>query len=329
MEDDRERFRIVRGDTELHIGGLAQTQLDSTSVEDEERVEAVLRRVRISLRARLGEWIRGHIEPDFVEDRVFLNSAYLLLNLHEGLRIRFGRSSRPFSALDDVSAEDLVPIERGARLRGVTAFDHYRLLEESAHAGRADGVQVSGSFPDLPLEPRYALGYFLGGVDEDGEDLDIDQLAAQLSVRPIAKLTVTAAWTNIRHRRDDSNESRRGDAFELSASWGEPDEEGLYLLVTGTGGVLSRFPDEHFFGGQIWAAYRSPELSSLITGVQPILRVSHGRPIGIQRELGGTLITPGVNVYLGGKNRIMLNVDLWRGRSERAESVKAQFQLAF
>ena len=47
-------------------------------------------------------------------------------------------------------------------------------------------------------------------------------------------------------------------------------------------------------------------------------------------EGGGTLVTPGVNLYLGGLNRIMFNWDFWNPLTgESQNSFKTQFQLAF
>ncbi len=44
----------------------------------------------------------------------------------------------------------------------------------------------------------------------------------------------------------------------------------------------------------------------------------------------GTLFTPGINVYLGGLNRVMFNYDLWSPDGAGTEgSFKVQFQLGF
>jgi hypothetical protein len=45
---------------------------------------------------------------------------------------------------------------------------------------------------------------------------------------------------------------------------------------------------------------------------------------------GGTLVTPGVNLWLGALNRFSVNYDIWNSQTgESAQSFKAQFQLAF
>jgi hypothetical protein len=41
-------------------------------------------------------------------------------------------------------------------------------------------------------------------------------------------------------------------------------------------------------------------------------------------------VTPGINLYLGGQNRVMFNYDFWNPTDgERQGSFKTQFQLAF
>ena len=72
-------------------------------------------------------------------------------------------------------------------------------------------------------------------------------------------------------------------------------------------------------------------ISRAISTVEPVLRLSHGRVDDGPGRAGGTLITPGLNVYFGGLNRVMFNYDVWspRGDGDVERSFKAMFQLAF
>lgn len=74
-------------------------------------------------------------------------------------------------------------------------------------------------------------------------------------------------------------------------------------------------------------------MSRAISAIEPILRASYSDTESDAGAVvpGGTLLTPGVNIYFGPLNRIMLNYDHWLGGdgSEDASSFKAMFQLAF
>ena len=67
------------------------------------------------------------------------------------------------------------------------------------------------------------------------------------------------------------------------------------------------------------------------TMVEPVFRLSVGDPDDGALTAAGTLLTPGMNLYLGPLNRIMLNLDLWLadGGAEDVRSFKAMFQLGF
>jgi hypothetical protein len=68
--------------------------------------------------------------------------------------------------------------------------------------------------------------------------------------------------------------------------------------------------------------------------VEPVFRASYSdtdASSGAPMVSGGTLLTPGINVYFGPLNRIMLNYDIWLGDGDTpdAQSLKAMFQLGF
>jgi hypothetical protein len=109
---------------------------------------------------------------------------------------------------------------------------------------------------------------------------------------------------------------------------------GFHLLAELSRGDLDPFADAQFGGAQTWLAYRTGALSAVVTALEPVLRVSYAETDDAGTGLvipGGTLLTPGINVYFGPLNRIMLNYDVWLGGddSQDARSFKAMFQLGF
>ncbi|HEY0810774.1 MAG TPA: hypothetical protein VGD49_11465, partial [Longimicrobiales bacterium] len=67
-----------------------------------------------------------------------------------------------------------------------------------------------------------------------------------------------------------------------------------------------------------------------IYGVEIAARASYGDPLREVEEDEGLLLTPGVNVYFFGRNRLMFNWDLYMtstrlGESENALRAQVQF----
>ena len=102
-------------------------------------------------------------------------------------------------------------------------------------------------------------------------------------------------------------------------------------------GIVPESAGAEFRGAQGWVGYRTGRVSSGISAVEPLLRVSYGDPDvdgdgGIVDAAGGTLVTPGVNLWLGGLNRIAINWELWNpdvDGEETVHSAKVLFQMAF
>ncbi|MDP9348196.1 MAG: hypothetical protein M3P24_03495, partial [Gemmatimonadota bacterium] len=117
----------------------------------------------------------------------------------------------------------------------------------------------------------------------------------------------------------------RGNAFEVDLEYGAF-APGFHFLGEVAVGDLPPGGEERFAAQQAWLGYRTRPLSAAVSALEPIFRVSLS-----DVEEGGTLLTPGINIYFGPLNRVMLNYDLWRprGDGETEGSFKANFQLAF
>lgn len=351
---------------EVSFDGLVQTQFNTSSLDralavgdpdpgsgntpdvDGPRVndtELLLRRVRLGATARIGEWIIGRIQPEFSTSTIELNEAYLLLQLNPGLEFLAGKGGRPFGLIDATVAPRLIPIERGARIRGIQPLELYGILEELAYAGRSVGVQILGAPEGAPLDLSYSFGYFNGALAESGGEADIEQLAGRVTVRPLEQVQIGGAITSRLFTCENSDDTAgctgggadRGASYLIDAQYGESGRAGLYLLGELATGVFDPFTNLRFRGGQLWLAYRTPPVSDRLTGIQPLFRVSYGdlddQPSSPTEQPGvatGTLFTPGINVYLGGLNRVMFNYDLWSPDGADTEgSFEVQFQLGF
>ena len=324
---------------EIEIGGRVQTQLNTTSVEGEQPSEVILRRVRLEARVKVNDVVSGKVQPDFAGDRVSLKDAYLRLAFAPAFEVLAGKAHRPFSTIEITSSTRQLPIERGAVIRGLSGpLDEFSLVNGLRYSDRDIGVQVLGKLAGAPLGLSYAAGVFRGPVHGQVGAQDSYQYAARLGLQPVPRLKLGAAWSS-RHFayetvEGEDPELERGNAFEVDAEWGAY-APGLHLLGEVAVGDYDPATGTEFTGAQGWLGYRTGALGSKVTGVEPIFRASYGavdrEENGVEEELGGTLFTPGINVYFGPLNRVMFNYDVWRprGGGETESSFKAMFQVAF
>lgn len=328
------------------MGGLVQTQFNTSDRRGADRTELLLRRVRLSANARVSPLVSGRIQTELAGaaegGSAELNEAYVLFELAPALGVLVGKGGRPFGIIDATTAQNLVPIERGARFRGAQAVELYRALEALAYAGRSVGVQVLGEAAGL----TYAAGYFSGATGEEGTDADIRQLAARVQAEPVRGVLVGAAATSRAFARDappgldgdeatgadPSGEARRGAGYALDVQVGRYGRPGLHVLAEVVTGTLDPFRDHGFRGVQAWLAYRAPVAGGLLEAVEPMLRASSADLDGPLGASGGTLVTPGLNLYAAGDTRLALNADVFlpsEGDAGTLFAFRAQVQIAF
>lgn len=322
-------LRITSDALRLDVGGRVQTQLNTTSVDTEPDAEIFLRRVRLELELGVSELVSGRLQPDFAGDRVSLKDAYVQLAFSPALRVLAGKAHRPFGLLEQTSAVRILPIERGASIRGVGGFDEYRLMNSLGYSDRDIGFQVLGAPRGAPLSFSYAAGVFAGPrLPERPANTSPFQFAARGVVQPVSDVRIGAGWSARPFSPSGTVAARRGHAFEVDLELGGFDP-GLHFLGELTTGDFDPFADAEFTGAQGWLGYRTQPLGERVSTIEPILRVSYGDVDGVTTGPdGGTLVTPGINIYLGGSNRVMFNYDIWSG-DESARSFKTQFQLVF
>jgi hypothetical protein len=112
--------------------------------------------------------------------------------------------------------------------------------------------------------------------------------------------------------------------------------DGVLLQLTLAGGdnwkirdaqdALAKFMAAQAVGSYFYAMSGDARLS----GVEPLVRVSMGDPDIAHDDDGGAVVTPGLMFYLGGKNKIGANVDIYSPQSGNTEcSFKVQMFLYF
>ena len=333
-------FAVTTPDSSARItfGGRAQAVFNTTSVDDEPGTQMELRRVRLEANLQLGRVVSGRIQPDFAGNRVVLKDVYVRFALDPALQILAGQAHRPFGVISPYSTVRLLPIEKGVRIRGVEdAYDHFNLPSELGYSDRDVGLQLRGEPRNAPLGLSYAAGWFNGPARGDAPRSNSGQLVARVSAAPVGGVRIGASWSRrdfIEVDDDDVELDREsGDAWGADVEVGS-ERGGVHLIGEVSYGDFDPFADAKFLGVQGIAAYRTGPMSSTIAAVEPLLRVSHGDPGyeggPLADATGGTLFTPGVNIWLGGLNRIAVNYEIWNPQTgETARSFKTMFQLAF
>ncbi len=336
QEQPTTRWRVNAA--EIEIAGRLQAQLNTTTAETEPAMEMLLRRVRLEARVRVNDLVSGRIQPDFAGDRVSVKDAFIRLDFAPGFQLLAGQAHRPFSLVEITSSTRILPVERGARLRGVDAAEHYALVNGLRYSDRDVGLQLLGSFADLPLSPTYQAGIFAGPLQRQVGNENSYQLAARATIAPLPRVRLGGAvsrrdFARAVPERQSGWELSTGTAYSLDVQYGTF-APGLHLIGEVAIGDLDPIRGDSFLGAQGWLAYRTGAAGP-ISAVEPLLRASYGSldlADTLRPDTGGLLLTPGINLYLGGLNRVMLNYDFWAPAAEdrrREGGAKLQFQLAF
>lgn len=335
---------------EVKVGGSAQFQFSTTSVDLGDDVAGSaweMRRVRPTIDVTIDEWIEARIQPDVAMGRLRIADAYVNLGFTDALAVQVGQFKKPFSQLELTSSTKLIVIERGLRMRGLTSElsasglfetidgalivpEHYEILEELGYLGRDLGVQIHGG--------RGRVGYALGLFNGEGSD-QIDEhggksVAGRLVVTPTESVPFRiGGGLSYREAFDDGDRSSTGTAFEVDAEWGDFRAAGLHVQAElATGDNLGSATDESFLGAQALAAWFFPLAGAKLEGFELDGRVSYGDPRTDVDNDEAWLFTPGAVFYFYGRNRLMLNWDVFVPSADALETrnaFRAQLQVHF
>lgn len=320
---------VRTGGVELTVNARVHTQFNTTSVDSVPIQESLVRRAGLQIGMRADPRVSGRLQVEFAGDRARLGSAYVQLSFTPALQLIVGNAHRPFGLLVQTSSNRILPVERGTQIRGLPrVWDETALVARLGYANRDVGVQLEGAPVGAPLGLFYAVGIFNGPARDPEVRVGTHQVGARVGVRPGRNMAVAASWS----RRDFVHGSRReaGRAVAVDVEVGTY-APGLHLMAEAVAGDFNPIQGTRFAGAQAWLGYRSGPVASGIAHLEPTLRLSVGDPDrdGSAVTGGGVLFTPGLNVYLGGLNRVMLNYDVWTADSgQREHGGKVQFQLA-
>jgi hypothetical protein len=343
---------------ELH--GRMHYQWNTTSVRPEDTASGAAiapstfehRRARLSADVYVSDWIHGRIEPEFaMGGSVRLRHAWVALALDDAVTVRAGQFKKPFNLIQLVSGSHVPLIERSVRIRSLDAALRHALDEGVLRDVRGevllgeehallDVQRYTGYDMGLAVEVQHrGLGVSAGVFNGQGSDVRDENAglsgAARVSWRsePGTPVTLAGGWSRrvLNWPQPSSTETRSGNAFGADIEVGGFRRAGMWLL----GEVMmgdNLASGERMRGAHVMAALHRPTGGKRLEAWEPVGRVSWGDPDSTVDGDDGVLLTPGFNLYFAGRNRLMLNWDVYLPGGaglQTQHAARAQINLEF
>jgi len=325
-------------DAEIRFGGRLHSQLATSSAAEGKSTDFFTRRARLTLDVRVSPLLDARVQPDFGGGKLELKDAYFRLKFDRRLRLSVGQFKRAFDIFELNSSTDIVVVERTGRIDGVGGCAGpegpctlSRFTEKLSYSDRDIGFKADGSLGEhVTYMATLTNGTGTGGADENSGK----SLAGRVSVR-LAEGVVLAANVSRHDFVGETADTRVGVAFggdlEIGGFRG-----GTHLQVGLVGGENWRLATPsaneipRFLTWQTILSRYFPLEGERFEAVEPMFRASWGDPDRAVGDDSGLLLTPGVFLYVKGKNRIGVNLDSYRsGPDTREFSFKLQTYLYY
>lgn len=335
-----------------------QMQFVTSSVNEEEILAArrtpatppsstfEMRRIRFGTIVTLDEWIETQLEMEFAHGRLATRSTFVNFEVDPAFQVQLGQFKKPFSMMELYSENIWPVIERGVRIRGLadaltvqdslagtprllTNFrgtqipaDQYEILSALGYLSYELGAMVHGEMGQF----GYAVGVFNGELSDRTDTNDDKSFAGRLTFKPGSKLPiVVGAGVSRRETRTTTRPTittAEGTAYEVDLEIGAFRRAGLrFMGEVSLGDNLA--VDDDFFGAQGMLSWFKPVSGKRVEGVELAARAGYGDPRKDIEDDEAILFTPGFNVYFSGRNRLMINWDVYSPVGERFETQNA------
>ncbi len=333
----------------VRIGGRMHTQFTSSSVESYHS-QFFFRRARIEADITVNDFFEARLQPEFGGFTAELKDAWVKFNFSPAFQVTVGQFKRPFDLFELASSVDLSLIERDGRVGGVNSCagvgsvcSYSRLVERLGYADRDIGVRVGGARGKVAYEVSMTNGAGQNVADEN----DAKSFSGRVSVKAAGELTL-GANAALHDYVDPAKEDAHAGAWGVDAqigTWrdgllvqvGLAGGENWRRLLDGAGAPVdpsrpgtARWDPAKFLAFQGAASWYAPLEGKRIVGIEPLLRVSVGDPDRDTADDGGLVFTPGLMLYVSGRNKIGFNLDLWSPQTgDDQRSLKVQSFLYF
>jgi hypothetical protein len=324
--------------TEITLTGRLHTQLNTSSVATQPQSEIVIRRARFSAAVKINDFVSGLIEPEYGGNNVQLRVAYLRLTFGPALNATIGQYKRPFDLFTLTSSTDILVIERTGVIRGVDtcagvggicSFNQF--LEQLQFSAVDIGVILDGH--DRAGRVTYAASVMNGTGPNTPDENGTKSYSGRITIAPITNVRVGANVALHDYVNPVTGNAYAG-AFEADVEVGNF-HHGFHLQAGAVGGQnwrdLAAGEARHFLALQAIATYKATlHHPPYADAIEPLARISWGRPDTASPANGGLLVTPGLVWHITGRNKIGANVDVWRPEQGPTEwGLKVQSYLFF
>jgi hypothetical protein len=326
----------------VRIQGRLQTQAYYFGNEDFQAATGpqsnfVVRRARIQANVQITETIFAVIQPSFEEGstRLRLRDAYIDVGFQRGepatrFTLRMGQEKRPFGRYELFSSNNLPSIERGAGKGLVKASSNDLFIAHgflSHDVGAALLVRHKlGEAASQALTVQAGIYNGAGESKNDVNDAKSFGIRATAGITP--QLNVGASYfshdgivTPPAATAPDS--SYKNTAFGVDASWGQPGDEGLFLVGDFMSGESSADNSVKIQGISAVGAFhiRMKDPTAFLYAIEPAIRFDRQDPDTDTDDDGSTIITAGINLYLSSRAQLRLAYENQSFQAPGAESI--------
>jgi phosphate-selective porin O/P len=353
----------------IRVAGRAQVQFraaggDSTAAFPGTGVTNgfEVRRLRIQTDVRFGDNMTLAIQPSFEMGALRMREAYLRVGLTPTFGITLGQEKSPFQRYELNSSNNLLSIERGVRILGLTGREGLNdLLVNNGYASQDLGgfvdyaapgnkatvkLGVSNGSRESAADVNNAKSFFgraTATLLTNADDQPVLQVGASFAARDRAICQTVTGPSGCSAYYADS--SKTTTAFGIDLEWGgyRPGWHVIADFATGdnvpatlriTSGRnssnLHNSADTNlvtFRGVHVVAAYRfttgGPD-TRVVKMLEPALRVDYTDPNTDASDDDGLLVTPVLNVYFGATVVLRAGLDLYRYKDAGGTSRSAR-----
>jgi hypothetical protein len=332
---------------QISITGRVHAQWRQTSIDGDPSNEFFIRRARATIKVKMNDIWSGVVQPDYGSEVFTLKGAFVRMEPNKNVQLTFGQTKRPFDLFELTSSTEHLVIERDGRIGRKRVPSLSRLTEKLGYSDRDIGLFVRLR-PESKRSDLYVAvtnGSGASRIPEFGKKA----YQGRVSVQPI-KDKPWQLFAGVSSRPYSAADSvgateKYASALEISTQWGGFKKGAVaqvgYVTGQNWGGVLTDYDTSTDFGHSpptfvaiqgIVAYTRAAGSHDWFNSIRPLLRVSWADPNTDDDKGGkddaGLVVTPGFDFVTNPRNRIAINVDIFKPQVGDTEfSTKVQSYL--